>query len=137
VFLGASETKTVELHVHTVGGLNVEASIAPDPPRVGDDANLVVLVTVRTVDDQGIVRGTPQDNVEVELLSGSGWRIMSANPASTNGAGQAEWSLRCRASGDQRLAVNVGSQTIPIDVNTCVEPPPETTTTTAEVSVVP
>jgi hypothetical protein len=137
VFLGASESKTVELHVRSVGGLNVEASIAPDPPQVGEDTNLVVLVTVRTVDDQGIVRGTPQENIEVDLLTGTGWRILSPNPVGTNSAGQAEWTLRCRSSGDQRLAVNVGTQTIPLDVHSCLEPPPETTTTTPEVSIVP
>jgi hypothetical protein len=31
----------------------------------------------------------------------------------------------------------VGSQSIPLDVSNCVEPPEETTTTTAEVSIVP
>jgi hypothetical protein len=137
VFLGASESKTVELQVRTVGGLDVEASIAPDPPRLGDDANLVVLVTVKVVDEQGIVRATPQQNVEVDLLSSSGWRITSANPTTTNSAGQADWSLRCRSTGRQQLAVNVGTQTIPLEVNNCVEPAAEPTTTTAEVSVVP
>jgi hypothetical protein len=137
VFLGASESKTLELQVRTVGGLDVEGSIAPDPPHLGEDANLVVLLTVKTVDDQGVVRATPQPNVDVDLLSSGGWRITSANPTTTNSAGQAEWSLRCRSTGHQQLAVNVGTQTIPLEVNSCVDATSQETTTTAEVSVVP
>jgi hypothetical protein len=137
VVLGASESKTVDLRVHTVGGLSVDASIAPDPPRLGDEANLVVLVTVKEVDDQGVVRATPQANVDVDLVTSSGWRILSENPATTNARGEAAWNLRCRATGRQPIAVNLGSQTIPLDISSCVENAPQETTTTAEVSVFP
>jgi hypothetical protein len=137
VFLGASETKTMDLRVHTVGGLSVEASIAPDPPRLGSDANLVVLVTVKEVDDQGVVRATPQTDVNVDLETGSGWRIQSQNPTATNGRGEAEWSLRCRGAGHQPMAVNLGSQTIPLDVSSCVESSSDQTTTTSESGLVP
>ena len=136
-FLNASETKSIDLRVRTVGGLNVEASIAPDPPRLGDDANLVVLVTVKEVDSQGVVRAAPQVNVDVDLVTSSGWRILTENPTTTNGRGEAAWNLRCRATGRQPIAVNLGTQTIPLDVSSCVENPSEGTTTTGEVSVFP
>jgi hypothetical protein len=136
-FLGATETKTVQLRLRAVGGLSVEASIAPDPPRVFQEANLVVLVAVKMVDDQGVVRATPQDNVQVELVTGSGWRVFSSNPTTTDSRGEASWSLRCRASGHQSIAVTVGTQTIPLTINNGEESTPDTTTTTAEVGLVP
>jgi hypothetical protein len=136
-FLGAAETKTMQLKVRDVGGLNVQSSIAPDPPRLGEDANLVVQVVLRVVDSQGVVRGTPQANENVELVGSSGWRVETDNPTFTDGAGRAEWRLRCRATGRQPLAVTVGTETIPLSVSNCVEPPEETTTSTAEVGLVP
>ncbi|HVT76805.1 MAG TPA: carboxypeptidase-like regulatory domain-containing protein, partial [Acidimicrobiales bacterium] len=104
VFVGATETKTVDLRVRTVGGLTVDASIAPDPPVVGQPANLVALVTVKEVDAQGVVRATPQTNVEVQLLASGGWRVLSTNPTVTDFNGEAQWSLRCRVAGHQTLA---------------------------------
>ena len=137
VFVGKDETKNVQLKLRTVGGLDVKASIAPDPPYLGEYANLVVQITAKVVDERGIVRASPQDNVRVDLIGTSGWRVDSPNPTVTDGNGRAEWTLRCRGTGRNPLAVTVGSQTVPLDVNACVERPEETTTTTAEVSVVP
>jgi hypothetical protein len=121
VFLGGTETKTVPLRVKTVGGLAVKSSLAPDPPQTGEYANLVVAVSERTVDDGGIVRATPLDNVSVDLVGSAGWRVESANPDSTDTTGRAHWLLRCRQPGHQPLAVTVGTQTIPLDVSSCVE----------------
>lgn len=137
MFLGASETKTVQLRLRTVGGLSVESSFAPTTPRVFEDTNLVTLVTVKTVDAQGIVRATPQDGVEATLVTGSGWRVLTSNPTTTDSRGEARWTLRCRSVGHQSLAVQVGDETIPISVNDCEESAPDTTTTTAQVGLVP
>ena len=137
VFLGADENKTVQLRVRTLGGLSVTSAIAPDPPVLFQDANLVVQVTLKTVDEQGVVRATPQDNVQVELIGSGSWRVQSENPTVTDSRGRAEWILRCRQSGRQSLAVTVGTQTIPLDISDCVEPPEETTTTTSESGLVP
>jgi hypothetical protein len=121
VFLGATETKTVPLRVKTLGGLSVKSSLAPDPPHTGEDANLVVAVSEKTVDAGGIVRATPLDNVSVDLVGSAGWRVESANPDSTDSSGRVRWLLRCRQPGHQPLAVTVGTQTIPLDVSSCVE----------------
>lgn len=138
VFLGASETKTVQLRVRTVGGLNVSAAIAPDPPQLGELVNLVVQVTVKVVDDKGVVRATPQDDVIVELSTGSGWRVESENPTATDFNGRAIWTLRCRGTGRQQMNITIGNQTVPLELSSCVEPAEEeTTTTTAEVGLVP
>lgn len=137
LFLEASETKTVQLRVRDVGGLSVSSSIAPDPPRLGEQANLVVQVTLKVVDEQGVVRATPQENLRVDLVNSAGWRVESANPAATNADGRVAWTLRCRGTGRQPLAVTIGTQTVPLEVANCVEAPEETTTTTAEVGLVP
>ena len=132
-FLGATETKTMQLKVRTAGGLSVRASIAPDPPLLGEDANLVVQLVLKVVDQEGVLRATPQDNVRVDLLtSGGGWRVESTNPQVTDSNGRAEWTLNCRSSARGSLAVTVGTETIPLDVNSCVAPVEESTTTTEE-----
>ncbi len=137
VFLGSTETKTLQLRVRRLGGLSVSSSIAPDPPRLGNDANLVVLVTLKQVDEQGVARATPQSNVRVDLTGSSGWRVESSNPTATDDNGRAYWTLHCRGTGRQPLAVTVGSETIPLDVSSCVDPTEESTTTTGEIAVVP
>lgn len=137
VFLGSSETKTVPLKVKTVGGLSVSAAIAPDPPRLGEDANLVVLVALKVVDEQGVARATPQDNVAVDLVGNSGWGIRSANPTVTDSNGHAAWVVHCRSEGRQSLAVTVGPETIGLKLNDCVDVVEETTTSSTETTLVP
>lgn len=137
MFVGSTETKSVQLKVRRVGGLTVKSSIAPDPPRLDEPANLVVLVALKVVDEQGVVRAAPQGNVGVDLSGSNGWRVQSENPTATDDDGRAYWALHCRGSGRHPLAVTVGSDTIPLEVSSCVEPVEESTTTTAEIEVVP
>lgn len=132
VFVGASESKNVQLRVREVGGLSAIPAIAPDPPELGRAHQLVVLVTNREVDADGVVRAEPQTNAAVELLASSGWRVESVNPAITDGGGRAAWIIRCRVTGRQPLAVTVGTETLPLSVPNCAEPETETTTTSTE-----
>lgn len=136
LFLGQNETKTLELKVRTIGGTAVTSSFAPASPRTDRDTNLVVRVAQKTVDDNGIVRAEAIPGVRVNLIGGSAWVVRTSNPAFTDASGEAEWTLRCRRSGSQPLAVEVGSTTIPLDVQNCVDPSEEPTTTTADVTVV-
>ncbi len=134
VFLGATETKQVELRVRTAGGLAVSSSLAPDPPQLFRDTQLVVLVSQKMVDAQGVVRATPLVDERVDLVGSSSWRVMTANPAITDSQGHATWIVRCREVGRNPLAVTVGTQSIPLDVKDCVDPTVEETTTTTDVS---
>jgi hypothetical protein len=133
VFLGATETKSVELKLREVGGLGVAASLAPNPPLIDTDINLVVLVTQKTVDANGVVRGEALPGSRVDLVGSGAWRVVSSNPVFTDGSGQAKWVIRCRAAGRQPLAVNVGTQSFPLNVENCVDP--SETTTTVDVTV--
>ena len=74
--------------------------------------------------------------VRVDLIGSNGWVIRSVNPAFTDASGEAEWTLRCRDSGRQPLAVTVGTQTVPLSVENCVDPSEEATTTTGDVTVI-
>ena len=133
VFLGATETKTVELKVRTVGGLSVSSSMAPKQPPIDSDVNVVVLVAQKTVDENGVVRGEPLPGTRVDLVGSGAWRVVSANPVFTDEKGQAKWTVRCRTPGRQPLAVNVGTQSFPLTVENCFDP--TETTTPVDVTV--
>ena len=131
VFIGATETKQLELRVSTVGGLDVSSSVAPNPPPIDRDVQLVVLVTEKTVDAAGVVREQPLPNQSVDLSGSGGWRVESTNPTSTDGRGHAVWLLRCQDAGRNPLAVSIGTQSIPLSIAACFDATvPETTTTT-------
>jgi hypothetical protein len=134
VFLGQNETKQLELHVRTVGGLSVASSLAPDPPPIDRDSQLVVLVTQKTVDASGVVRATPVSSERVDLAGSFAWRVESANPTFTDPEGHATWLLRCRQVGRNPLAVTVGTQSIPLTVGSCFDPEAIETTTTSDVT---
>lgn len=125
-FVDANETRTFDLRLTRYGGVAVKAAIAPNPPPVDESATLVVLVTTRTVDDRGIVRATPVPGVSVELVGSGAWRVESTNPASSDGRGNATWTVRCRTEGRQALAVTVGDgDTYPLALPDCATPPPQ------------
>jgi hypothetical protein len=133
LFLAAAETKSVELRVRNVSGVDVKTSIAPDPPRLDRPSNLVLLVTHKTVGDDGVVRATPVEGVRVDLIGSSGWRVNSPNPAFTDSDGKAVWTMQCREAGRQPLAATIaGEQTVPLSINDCVDPTVEETTTTLD-----
>ncbi len=134
LFVGAAETKQVDLRVKNVGGLAIASSFAPDPPQIFRDTQLVVLVSQKTVDAQGVVRAQPLPDEIVDLVGSSSWRVVSANPVVTDSQGHAVWIVRCREVGRNPLAVTVGTQSIPLDVKDCVDPTVDDTTTTSEVT---
>lgn len=133
LFLAATETKSVELRVRNVSGVDLKSSIAPDPPRIDRPSNLVLLVTKKTVGDDGVVRAAPVEGVRIDLIGSSGWSVSSPNPAYTDSSGKAQWNMQCKGTGRQPLAATLGSeQTVPLSINDCVDPAAEETTTTLD-----
>lgn len=134
-FLEATESKVLALAVRTYQGVTVSSDMAPDPPMITEPANLVVQVVDRAVDPQGIVRGSPVVGARVELFGAGDWRLRTANPAVTDGAGRAAFTLECQRAGNQPLSVVVGdSLSFPLDIPPCGVPPeaaPTPTSTTA------
>lgn len=130
-FLESKETKTLALRVSRYSGVAVTFDAAPNPPVVGEPAALEIVVSERTVDDQGVVRASPVSRASVELFGTGQWRYPSSNPTITDSLGHARWEIVCRDDGKQALSVLVAdSATFPLDLADCVKAPPPTTTTT-------
>ncbi|HWH35152.1 MAG TPA: hypothetical protein VNT56_07505, partial [Acidimicrobiales bacterium] len=119
LFVGAGQTAELALAVERFDARAVDAVIAPDPPRVGAPANLLVRLSAQTVDDDGVVRATPSAGLEVVLSPGSGWAARSPLRQVTGSTGSATFTLVCRAPGPQPLVVS-----IPAAVDDPPPPPP-------------
>jgi hypothetical protein len=131
-YLEGAETKTLTLKLESYDGVRVSSATAPNPPIVDEPTNLVVQVTLASVDRQGVVRASPVPGVRVELFGAGDWRVDGQNTRLTDQAGQALWQVRCRSSGTQPLSVLVGdAERFPLTVAACAAAPPPTTTTTA------
>ena len=127
-FLGDAETKTLTLRLDRYQGINVASALAPDPAVTGEPANLLVQVTLQSVDNRGIVRAVPVPGVRVELFGEGDWRIEGTASQFTDSAGRALWRVRCEARGQQPLSVFVGDDgSFPLKLPDCVTPPPTTT----------
>lgn len=124
LFLEATESRHVGLAVNRFTGAFSASAIAPDPPVVGQPANLAFRVTQRTVDARGTVRTVPAVGVTAQLTGPGQWSIQSANPAGTSGSGSVEWRVTCLAPGSQPLTVTAGDWQFPLSLPGCVLPSP-------------
>lgn len=118
-FLGSTESKQVALPLTKYDGRAVAAAIAPRPPVIGQTANLVVRLVVQSVDDQGVVRGTPVVGATMQLSGAGDWRVRSENPTVTNGDGEGNYVVVCNSSGSQALGVLVDSQYYDLKLPDC------------------
>jgi hypothetical protein len=124
VFLEAAQSKSLQLKLDRFGAPAVTASIAPDPPMLGANANLVVAVSTASVDAEGVVRSTPVPNFLVQLFAPS-FAISNPNAVATDAAGRVAWVVLCRVPGPSGMFVNLESGTPQsVDVGACAEPPP-------------
>jgi len=131
VFFESGPQRAIELRLEPVGGVRVDAVIAPDPPQVEQLANLKVRVAERSVDEVGVVRDVPRPGVLVELAGSGAWTVSSSNPLVTGEDGSVTFRVTCRDGGDQPLvAVLEGTQSFPLALPACVDPNATTTTTT-------
>lgn len=129
-FLEGRETRRLDLRLEKFTGLRVTSDMAPDPPTVGEAANLIVQVTNEAVDGEGVVRAQVVAGINVELFGSGNWRVATDNPTTTDAAGNARFTLRCDQAGQQPLSVVVGDiQSLPIGVPDCA--PSATTSTTS------
>src|SRR3954453_8295873 len=142
-FLNGNENKTgVNMQVSQYTGTNVSSVIAPNPPTVGDPANLAVQVTTVVVDPTGIVRATPVVGVQVDLQGAGSWQLQSSATEFTDVNGTAIWHLMCSSSGSQPLSVAVNAVGYPLNLPACQEsvdtsppsPPPTGFTSTPTTS---
>jgi hypothetical protein len=131
-FLADGELRGLDLSVKSFSGLAVASATAPDPPEVGEPATFVVRVANRAVDDGGVVRVRRVPNATVQLTGADGWSVTSSATASTNGNGDASFTLVCTTPGAGQLQAQIqataADQPQPASFTTpaCVGPPPPT-----------
>jgi predicted small lipoprotein YifL len=134
-FVNGNENKMgVNLQVTQYTGTNVMPAIAPNPPTVGDPANLAVQVTTVVVDPTGIVRATPVVGAQVDLQGSGNWQLQSPSTEFTDASGNAVWRLTCGSTGSQPLSVLVNGTGYPLNLPPCQE---SVDTTPASPSVSP
>lgn len=179
-FLEDGEEHTFDLVVEEQSGLVVRADVAPDTPLLDQPVNLVALVATRSVDGDGIVRYVPVVGATVELVGLGRWQLRDDSAPSapststsrplgtttttarrtlspqarTDGSGHVRFELRCTATGNPALALQIpvtvtpapdpsgapvapqpSTQTVALELPACVDP--ATTTTSAAPTTAP
>src|SRR5688500_5118630 len=130
VFIESTRESAVALKVEPVGGVRVDAAVAPDPPIVDEQVNLKVRVAERTVDDDGIVRDSPRSGVSVAIGGSGRWETDSPNPSTTGGDGTTTFRLTCEDEGVQPLFATLTSgESYALTISACVDPSSTSTTT--------
>ena len=119
-FLGGGENKAVNLTLQSFTGPVVTAAVAPNPPLVSQPANLVVDVSNRAVDANGVGRANPMSGASAQLTGSGAWQLAGPNTVTTDGGGQARWELTCQTGGPQPLSVSVnGGAPLPLNLPDC------------------
>lgn len=119
-FMEATEGRNVTLVVTPATGTSTASDIAPDPPVVGQGANVVVRISRRLVDERGIVRTVPLARAPVVLEGLGQWTAVSPNPAITDGSGSVQWTVVCLVAGPSSLTVTAGAEQLPLTLPPCV-----------------
>jgi hypothetical protein len=131
VFVEAPKAAGVILRADRVGGVRVDAALAPNPAEVDEDANLKVRVAQRQVDAEGIIRTVPVSGTQVTLSGSGDWTVRGGPTSFTGSDGAATFRVVCRSSGSQPLSVVLDTgESHPLDLPPCVEVAATTTTTT-------
>ena len=132
VFLESGPQRVVSLRVEPVGGVRVDNAIAPDPPIIFEEANLLVRVAERSVDAEGVTRDTPLASVAVRLVGSGDWRVQGSNTSFTGADGSVTFRVTCEEEGEQPLLAELeNGQRYALVIPPCVDPDATTTTTEA------
>ncbi len=129
LFLGADETRAVDLAGTMQGGVDVQADLLTAVPTVDVAVTVSALITRHQVDGDGIVQGVPLAGTVATLSGPAGWDIPS--PTSTvDGAGEATWTVTCQTGRPSDLVVSAGGGSARLTVAACNRPSPPTTAVT-------
>jgi hypothetical protein len=133
-FLPGTGQDAVTLSLATFDTVGVVGVTNPDPPVVGQPANLAIQVTMPLVGADGVVRHLALPAATVVLTNDPAWKVRDTpTMLTTTGAdGEAVFEVICTAPGSQTLYASVNSQDpLSLNVPACRAAPPPTTTTTA------
>jgi hypothetical protein len=132
LFIESTGQRAVEITVEPVGGVRVDAAVAPDPPIVDEQVNLKVRVAERTVDSEGLVRDTPIEGVTVALEGTGDWSVSSPNPSTTGGDGSTIFRATCEDEGTQPLFATLSDgSSFALTIAPCFDPESTSTTTSS------
>jgi hypothetical protein len=137
LFLADGELRGLDLPVDSYSGLTITSAIAPDPPLKDQPTSLVVRVGTQSVDANGIVRAKGVASATVDLSVAAGWSVSGPSTATTNGDGDASFTIVCRANGVAGVQVQVRPvvtdppQPAALGTSTCIDPSATTTTPTS------
>lgn len=136
VFVGATATETLTLTVNHFTGVQVQSSVAPSPPILGEPVEIAVEVTGSTVGTDGVVRSQGQGGVQLQLFGEGEWSIDGNATDLTSSSGLAGWEATCDGLGLQALSVLVNTtQAFPLSIPPCIPVPPTTTTSSTSTTV--
>jgi hypothetical protein len=133
-FVASTDNKSLTLQLTQYAGTHVTAAVAPNPPLLNQPLNLAVQLTTEAVDSQGVVRAQGVPSALIQLSADFNWTVNSSNPTSTDGNGEATWSLVCNGLGGSSMTVLVNNtNSYPLNLPACVNVP-ETTTSSSSTS---
>ncbi|HEY2428545.1 MAG TPA: carboxypeptidase-like regulatory domain-containing protein [Acidimicrobiales bacterium] len=131
VFLPATGTQSLNLTLNHFSGISVQASVAPNPPIIGEPANIAIEVTGSVVGTDGLVRSQGEPNLPVAIFGQGQWAISGPTTSTTSASGFALWQGTCTQLGPQDLSVLVNTtQAFALNLPPC-SPVPTTTTSTS------
>jgi len=120
LFVGARESKLLNLQIDLFSGLSLSFALAPSQLVVGQSANLVVQVTNQSVDAKGVVSGLGIPAAKVQMVPGDGLVVDTVNPGLTDGAGRAAFGVHCATVGSPAMSAVVNDQvTFPLAMPPC------------------
>lgn len=128
LFLGAEESRGVDLTTTLQGGVDVQADLLTAVPTVDVAVTVSAVVTRHQVDGDGVVQGVPLSGTIATLTGPAGWEISSPQ-AGVDAGGEVTWTVRCQTTRPGDLVVSVGGQSARITVVACNRPSPPTTVT--------
>jgi hypothetical protein len=136
-FLGAKEAKAFDLKVKVVEDVSITARSAPEPPFLGEDTEVAVLVMNQSVNGEGKVVRSAVPGVLVSLSPVGSWAFSGSSEAKfTDEDGVARWVMRCQAEGSQPVIARAAGKEVTLALQPCRDPiststtaPPETSST--------
>ena len=118
-FLGADESKVVDLRLTKVSDVNVTATADPDPLPPTDPFTLTVQVYAGTVTDQGVLQGASRPDVAVQLVGASGIALVGQPTGTTDAFGKVAFHARCLQPGQPTADVMLLSLRFPLTLPKC------------------
>ena len=100
---------THDLELTTFGRTDVQWAIAPASPITGSKANIVVQVSTRAVDAEGLISVVPLSGVGVTVMPLGVLVPTEVGERLTNAEGRATFTLRCDGSGAADLDVRLAT----------------------------